>query len=133
MPTPSEPTSPYERTEELRARLRPRGPTGWPVGPSERLALERIQALEVQIAAAHERERSLTELAVRDGNRIAGLGGPVEELADLAAPPHPRPGARAVRGRGPRRERGPTSRADGSGADVDARRGRPAPLACRRA
>jgi hypothetical protein len=65
--------------------MRPRVLMGGTVGPSERLALERIQALEVQIAAAHERERSLTELAVRDGNRIAELEGTVDELADLAA------------------------------------------------
>ncbi len=71
--------------EELRARMRPRALEGGSVGPSERLALERIQALEVQIAAAHERERSLTELAVRDGNRIAELEGTVDQLADLAA------------------------------------------------
>jgi chromosome segregation ATPase len=85
MPTPPEPTSPSDHTEELRARMRPRALEGGSVGASERLALERIQALEVQIAAAHERERSLTELAVRDGNRIAELEGTVEELADLAA------------------------------------------------
>jgi polyhydroxyalkanoate synthesis regulator phasin len=85
MTTPSEPTAPTERTEDLRARLRPRAPEGGAVGPSERFALERIQALEVQIAAAHERERSMTELAVRDGNRIAELEGTVEDLADLAA------------------------------------------------
>jgi hypothetical protein len=85
MTTPSEPTAPADRTEDLRARLRPRALEGGAVGPSERFALERIQALEVQIAAAHERERSLTELAVRDGNRIAELEGTVEDLADLAA------------------------------------------------
>jgi hypothetical protein len=85
MTTPSEPTAPTERTEDLRARLRPRALEGGAVGPSERFALERIQALEVQIAAAHERERSMTELAVRDGNRIAELEGTVEDLADLAA------------------------------------------------
>jgi hypothetical protein len=85
MTTPSEPTAPTERTEDLRARLRPRALEGGTVGPSERFALERIQALEVQIAAAHERERSMTELAVRDGNRIAELEGTVEDLADLAA------------------------------------------------
>ena len=82
MTTPSEPS---DRTEDLRARLRPRALEGGAVGPSERFALERIQALEVQVAAAHERERSLTELAVRDGNRIAELEGTVEDLADLAA------------------------------------------------
>ncbi len=85
MTTPSEPTAPTERTEDLRARLRPRALAGGAVGPSERFALERIQALEVQIAAAHERERSMTELAVRDGNRIVELEGTVEDLADLAA------------------------------------------------
>jgi chromosome segregation ATPase len=85
MTTPSEPTAPTERTEDLRTRLRPRALEGGAVGPSERFALERIQALEVQIAAAQERERSMTELAVRDGNRIAELEGTVEDLADLAA------------------------------------------------
>jgi hypothetical protein len=85
MTTPSEPTAPTERTEDLRARLRPRALEGGAVGPSERFALERIQALEVQIAAAYERERSLTELAVRDGNRIAELEGTVDDLAELAA------------------------------------------------
>jgi hypothetical protein len=85
MTTPSEPTSGTERTEDLRARMRPRALAGGAVGASERFALERIQALEVQIAAAHERERSLTELAVRDGNRIAELEGAVEDLAELAA------------------------------------------------
>jgi chromosome segregation ATPase len=85
MTTPSEPTAPADRTEDLRARLRPRALEGGAVGPAERFALERIQALEVQVAAAHERERSLTELAVRDGNRIAELEATVEELADLAS------------------------------------------------
>ena len=84
MTTPSEPTAPSDRTEDLRARLRPRALEGGAVGPSERFALERIQALEVQVAAAHERERSLTELAVRDGNRIAELEGTVDDLAELA-------------------------------------------------
>jgi hypothetical protein len=55
------------------------------VGASERFALERVQALEVQIAAAHERERSLTELAVRDGNKIVDLEATVADLTDLAA------------------------------------------------
>ena len=83
--TPPERTPPSDRTEDLRARLRPRALQGGAIGPSERFALERIQALEVQVAAAHERERSLTELAVRDGNKIAELEGAVEDLADLAA------------------------------------------------
>lgn len=51
----------------------------------ERFALERIQALELQLSSAHQRERDLTELAVRDGNRIASLEAHVNELADLAA------------------------------------------------
>jgi len=83
--TPPERTPLSDRTEDLRARLRPRALEGGAIGPSERFALERIQALEVQVAAAHERERSLTELAVRDGNKIAELEGAVEDLADLAA------------------------------------------------
>ncbi|HEV8090019.1 MAG TPA: hypothetical protein VGQ50_15280 [Actinomycetota bacterium] len=65
--------------------MRPRALEGGAIGPSERFALERIQALEVQVAAAHERERSLTELAVRDGNKIAELEAAVEDLVDLAA------------------------------------------------
>src|SRR3954469_20379986 len=85
MTTPSEPTPPSDPTEDLRARMRPRALEGGAVGPSERFALERIQALEVQIAGAHERERSLTELAVRDGNRIVDLEATVDELSDLAA------------------------------------------------
>jgi hypothetical protein len=84
MTTSSEPPTPTDRTEDLRSRLRPRALDGGAVGPSERFALERIQALEVQVAAAHERERSLTELAVRDGNRIAELEATVEDLTDLA-------------------------------------------------
>src|SRR4051794_41838951 len=85
MPTPSEPPTPIDPTEGLRARLRPRALQGGAVGPSERFALERIQALEVQVAAAHDRERALTELAVRDGNRIAELEGAVEDLTAPAA------------------------------------------------
>jgi len=52
--------------------------------PAERFALERIQALELQLSSAHQRERDLTELTVRDGNLIASLEMRVEELADLA-------------------------------------------------
>jgi len=52
--------------------------------PGERFALERIQALELQLSSAHQRERDLTELAVRDGNQIASLEARVHELADLA-------------------------------------------------
>ena len=88
MTTPSEheQPSPSGRTEDLRTRLRPRALDGMTaVGASERFALERIQALEVQITAAHERERSLTELAVRDGNKIADLEAAVVDLTDLAA------------------------------------------------
>ena len=88
MTTPSEheQPSPSGRTEDLRTRLRPRALDGMTaVGASERFALERIQALEVQITSAHERERSLTELAVRDGNKIADLEAAVVDLTDLAA------------------------------------------------
>ena len=46
--------------------------------------MERIQALELQLSSAHQRERDLTELAVRDGNQIAALEARVAELADLA-------------------------------------------------
>jgi chromosome segregation ATPase len=52
--------------------------------PAERFALERIQALELQLSSAYQRERDLTELTVRDGNLIASLEMRVEELADLA-------------------------------------------------
>ena len=52
--------------------------------PGERFALERMQALELQLSSAHQRERDLTELAVRDGNQIASLEVRVTELADLA-------------------------------------------------
>ncbi len=88
MTTPSEheQPSPSGRTEDLRTRLRPRALDSMTaVGASERFALERIQALEVQITSAHERERSLTELAVRDGNKIADLETAVVDLTDLAA------------------------------------------------
>jgi hypothetical protein len=88
MTTPSEheQPSPSGRTEDLRARLRPRALDGMTaVGASERFALERIQALEVQIAGAHERERSITELAVRDGNKILDLEAAVLDLTDLAS------------------------------------------------
>jgi len=88
MTTPSdhEQPSPARRTEDLRTRMRSRALDGTTaVGASERFALERVQALEVQIAAAHERERSLTELAVRDGNKIVDLEAAVIDLTDLAA------------------------------------------------
>jgi predicted nucleic acid-binding Zn-ribbon protein len=88
MTTPSEheQSTPSGRTEDLRTRLRPRALDGMSaVGASERFALERVQALEVQVAAAHERERSLTELAVRDGNKIVDLEATVADLTDLAA------------------------------------------------
>ncbi len=52
--------------------------------PGERFALERMQALELQLSSAHQRERDLTELAVRDGNQIASLEARVNDLADLA-------------------------------------------------
>jgi chromosome segregation ATPase len=73
--------------EELREKLRPREITapGEPQIPAgERFALERVQALELQLARAHERERELTELAVRDGNQIAALEVRVTELAERA-------------------------------------------------
>jgi hypothetical protein len=74
--------------EELRERLRPRAiddsaQLGVTVG--ERLALERVQALELQVATTHRRERELLELAVKDGNRIASLRTELDRLRDLAA------------------------------------------------
>ena len=53
--------------------------------PGERLALERVQALELQLSYAQQREKEMTELAVRDGNRLAQLELKVAELAALAA------------------------------------------------
>jgi chromosome segregation ATPase len=95
MATPIDPTSPgvggpssASRTEELRDKLRPRDVVrvGEPQIPAgERLALERVQTLELQLARAHDRERELTELAVRDGNRVATLEGAVRDLAERAA------------------------------------------------
>jgi DNA repair exonuclease SbcCD ATPase subunit len=87
--TPAEPTSlSSARVEDLRQRLRPRGiaTPGAPELPAgERLALERVQALELQLSYAQQREREMTELAVRDGNRLAQLEIDVAQLADLAA------------------------------------------------
>jgi chromosome segregation ATPase len=95
MATPIDPTSPgvggpssASRTEELRDKLRPRDVVrvGEPQIPAgERLALERVQTLELQLARAHDRERELTELAVRDGNRVAALEAEVRDLQELAA------------------------------------------------
>ncbi len=90
MATPIDPTASgpgASRVEELRERLRPRGvaeqgATQIPAG--ERFALERVQALELQLSAAYQRERELTELAVRDGNEIATLELRVHELAERA-------------------------------------------------
>ena len=87
-PVPDEPVPlPVARVQELRDRLRPRGvgdredPT---LSAGERFALERIQALELQLSSAHQRERDLTEVAVRDGNRLAQLHAKVADLADRA-------------------------------------------------
>jgi len=82
---PFDPTSPAARVEELRERLRPRAmEPGSSTPAGERFALERVQALELQLSSAQLRERDLTELAVRDGNLIATLEARVNELADLA-------------------------------------------------
>src|SRR5262245_6029243 len=87
--TPADPTPlSSARVEDLRQRLRPRGiatPGGPELPQGERLALERVQALELQLSYAQQREREMTELAVRDGNKLAQLGLRVAELADLAA------------------------------------------------
>jgi chromosome segregation ATPase len=74
--------------EELRDKLRPRdvATAGEErISAAERFALERVQALELQLLRAHERERELTELAVRDGNRIATLEAQVGDLEERAA------------------------------------------------
>jgi hypothetical protein len=92
MTTPSEPNDPTpleqpaaSAIEELRERLRPRSMQGaGPMG-AERLALERVQALELQVTTAQQRERDLLELSVRDGNQIARLQTQVSELGELAA------------------------------------------------
>jgi len=93
MATPNDPTapgvapSPGSRTEELREKLRPREiavPGELQIPAGERFALERVQALELQLARAHERERELTELAVRDGNQMAVLEVRVRALAERA-------------------------------------------------
>jgi hypothetical protein len=93
--TPSEPTDPtppdeasVSPLEELRERLRPRALQGAGdprVTVGERFALERLQALELQIATAHRRERELMELAIRDGNQISSLQAKAASLSDLAA------------------------------------------------
>ena len=89
---PDDPTQADDATvsplEELRERLRPRslhgaGDSGVTAG--ERFALERVQALELQVATTHQRERELLELAVKDGNQIATLSAQVVTLGDLAA------------------------------------------------
>jgi hypothetical protein len=74
--------------EELRERLRPRmlqgaGDPGLTAG--ERFALERVQALELQVATAHRRERELLELAVKDGNQISELRAQADALRMMAA------------------------------------------------
>jgi chromosome segregation ATPase len=73
--------------EELREKLRPRDVVGAGerLSAPERHALEREQALELQLLRAHERERESTELAVRDGNRIAVLEARVTDLSERAA------------------------------------------------
>ena len=74
--------------EELRERLRPRtlqgaGDPGLTAG--ERFALERVQALELQVATTHRRERELLELAVKDGNQISELRAQAAALSAMAA------------------------------------------------
>jgi chromosome segregation ATPase len=89
MTTPLEPTDPAQpavsAVEELRERLRPRSMQGAGVAGPERLALERVQALELQVTTAHQRERDLLELSVRDGNQISALQAQVGDLGELAA------------------------------------------------
>jgi hypothetical protein len=93
--TPSDPNDPTQGEDatvspldELRERLRPRSLQGGGdpgVTAGERFALERVQALELQVATTHQRERELLELAVKDGNQIASLSAQVATLGDLAA------------------------------------------------
>jgi chromosome segregation ATPase len=81
------PSTPASHMEELREKLRPRDVVGSDdrLSAPERQALERVQALELELLRAHERERESTELAVRDGNRIAVLEARVTDLSDRAA------------------------------------------------
>jgi chromosome segregation ATPase len=81
------PSTPASHMEELREKLRPRDVVGADelLSARERDALERVQALELQLLRAHERERESTELAVRDGNRIAVLEARVTDLSERAA------------------------------------------------
>jgi hypothetical protein len=91
MTTPSEPSDPTpadqpaSAIEELRERLRPRSMQGAGATGSERLALERVQALELAVTSAQQRERDLLELSVRDGNAIVRLQAQVGELGERAA------------------------------------------------
>jgi len=91
--TPSDPNDPTQQDdatvsplEELRERLRPRSLQGGDAGVTagERFALERVQALELQVATTHRRERELLELAVKDGNQIASLAADVAALGAMA-------------------------------------------------
>jgi len=91
--TPSNPNDPTQHDdatasalEELRERLRPRSLQGGDAGVTagERFALERVQALELQVATTHRRERELLELAVKDGNQIASLAADVAALGAMA-------------------------------------------------
>ena len=91
--TPSDPNDPTHQDdatvsplEELRERLRPRSLQGGDAGVTagERFALERVQALELQVATTHRRERELLELAVKDGNQIASLAADVAALSAMA-------------------------------------------------
>src|SRR6185503_13905651 len=91
--TPSDPNDPTQQDdatvsplEELRERLRPRSLQGGDAGVTagERFALERVQALELQVATTHRRERELLELAVKDGNQIASLAADVAALSAMA-------------------------------------------------
>ena len=91
--TPSDPNDPTQQDdatvsplEELRERLRPRSLQGGDAGVTagERFALERVQALELQVATTHRRERELLELAVKDGNQIASLAADVAGLSAMA-------------------------------------------------
>ena len=91
--TPSDPNDPTQQDdatvsplEELRERLRPRSLQGGDAGVTagERFALERVQALELQVATTHRRERELLELAVKDGNQIASRAADVAALSAMA-------------------------------------------------
>lgn len=83
---PTEASSQPLSIEELRARLSPHTvlTSGLDLSSGERLALERVRALEVQLLSAQQRERELTELAIRDGDALTVARAQIDEYADRA-------------------------------------------------